>query len=625
MPTSLPVMGCRSRLLCLALLAAAGFGAPLAGQQAPGRQWIREHYRKDLYRVPMRDGTRLFTIVYRPRDESREYPILLKRTPYGLHPYGKDDFPASLGPSPAFARAGYIFAYQDVRGRYMSEGEFVNMRPVLEERAPRDTDESTDSWDTIAWLLEHVPGHNGRVGMWGISYPGFYAAAGMIRHHPALVAVSPQAPIADWFFDDFHHHGAFFLPHAFGFLSSFGLPREGLTTRRNPRFSFPTRDGYRFFLELGPLANADARWFHGRIPFWRALMEHPDYDDFWQARNLLPHLQDVAPAVLVVGGWFDAEDLYGTFHIYQAVEAGNPGVDNRLVVGPWPHGGWAYGPGDRLGRARFGSATAAWYREEVGFPFFEHHLRGGKDPELAEATVFETGRNRWRRFTAWPPAARRERHLYLLPGGELGWQPPGQDGGASSFPSDPARPVPYTRTVATGMVREYMTEDQAFCLEREDVLSFTTGPLEEDLTLAGPLRAELTVSTTGTDADWVVKVVDVFPEEGEDPGYHMLVRSEVFRGRYRNSYSRPEPFAPGEPTPVVVPLQDVLHTFRRGHRLQVQIQSTWFPLVDRNPQIFVASIYAARPEDFRAAEHRVWHEAGHLSALVVPVLSGAGD
>ncbi len=597
----------------------------------------RDLYTKREVTIPMRDGVELFTAIYEPKDRSRRYPFLMKRTPYSLRPYGEDEFPRSLGPSDELMRDGYIFVYQDVRGCYMSGGTFRNMTPhVAVKRSAADIDESTDTYDTIDWLLLNFEGHNGRAGQWGISYPGFYAAAGMIDAHPALVAVSPQAPIADWYFDDFHHHGAFFLPHAFNFLSSFGRPREGPTTERNPRFDHGTPDGYRFFLDLGPLSNANARYLHDEIPFWNAIVEHPNYDDFWKARDILPHLRRVAPAVMTVGGWFDAEDLYGPLQIYRSIERENPGITNTLVMGPWRHGGWARTDGDRLGNARFGSETAKRYRSEIEAPFFRHHLKGDGDDELdlAEAIVFETGANRWRTFDTWPPAERTTARLYLRENGELSFDPPTtresdlrDETAYDEFVSDPAKPVPYTEDIAIGMTREYMTDDQRFASRRPDVLTYRSEPLDDDVTLAGDLLAELWVSTSESAADWVVKVIDEFPPDAEDPddledgrrmgGYQMMVRSEVLRGRYRKDYSRPEPFEPGRVTYVPVPLQDVLHTFRAGHRIVVQIQSTWFPLVDRNPQRYVDNIFRAREADFVPATHRVYRSSLHATSLRV--------
>jgi hypothetical protein len=605
--------------------------------------WIAANYDKREVMIPMRDGVELFSQIYTPKSPPESGPpaILLKRTPYSISPYGGEAMPRALGPSDVLAKDRYIFVYQDVRGRFMSGGEFVNVRPHTpkEGRGPTDIDESTDTYDTIAWLLANVDGHNGRVGMWGISYPGFYAAAGMIDHHPALVAVSPQAPIADWYFDDFYHHGAFFLPHFFNFFVNFGRPQERPAKEWGPRFDHGTADGFAFFLDLGALSNVE-RYFRGEVAFWREIVAHPTYDEFWSARNLLPHLKDVAPAVMVVGGLFDAEDLYGPLNIYRAIEKQNPDVANHLVMGPWQHGGWARTEGDHLGNVSFGAATSRYYQAEVERAFFDAYLRGDGPSDaaapIAEATIFNTGADTWRRFDTWPPEQVTERALYLDEGGGLAIDAAPQAGRAMDrFVSDPARPVPSTEDVALGMTREYMTDDQRFAARRPDVLTYQTAPLAEDLTLAGPLTAELWVATSERDADWVVKLVDVFPDDADDSehphmrpgrrasGYQMMVRSEVLRGRYRDGYARARPFAPNKPTAVQVPLQDVLHTFKAGHRIMIQIQSTWFPMVDRNPQRWVDNIFEAKADDFRAATHTVFRERAHPSRIVVGALPGS--
>ncbi len=465
---------------------------------------FEQRFDKTEYRVQMRDGVALHTIVYAPRAAGDDRPILLFRTPYGIHPYGEGKYPGKLGPGPWFSDSDdYIYAYQDVRGSYMSEGEFVNMRPHLPD-PPRDgvlINESTDTWDTIEYLLQHVGGHNGRVGMWGISYPGFYAAAGMIDAHPALKAVSPQAPIADWWYDDFHHHGALFLPHTVNFISSFGLHRpEPTADRRRRDWSHGTPDGYQFFLELGPLPNVNAKYLKDEVAFWNSAVAHPNYDSFWQQRDILPHLNDVAPAVMTVGGWFDAEDLYGPLQIYRSVEARNPDVYNVLVMGPWRHGGWARTDGSSLGHVSFGGAQSLYYREKLVRPFFDHFLRssGAAVRPLAEATVFETGSNTWRTFDHWPPTRAVDAELFVHAGGALSVEPPpsgetADEAAFDSFVSDPARPVPYTEDTAIGMTRTYMTDDQRFASRRPDVLTFRTPPLEQDVTIAGPLMAELWV------------------------------------------------------------------------------------------------------------------------------------
>ncbi|MEZ4383022.1 MAG: CocE/NonD family hydrolase [Nannocystaceae bacterium] len=621
--------------------ASAGDGE--ADRKALHAAWIAANYDKREVMVPMRDGVELFTQIYTPKSPPESGPpaILFKRTPYSISPYG-EAMPRALGPSDLLAKDRYVFVYQDVRGRFMSGGEFVNVRPHNpRKRGPADVDESTDTYDTIAWLLANVDGHNGRVGMWGISYPGFYAAAGMIDHHPALVAVSPQAPIADWYFDDFYHHGAFFLPHFFNFFVNFGRPQERPAKEWGPRFDHGTADGFAFFLDLGALSNVE-RYFRGEVAFWQEMVAHPTYDAFWAARNLLPHLKGVAPAVMVVGGLFDAEDLYGPLSIYRAIERQDPDVANHLVMGPWAHGGWARSEGDHLGNVSFGAKTSLEYQADVERVFFDHYLRGDAEPgapsPIAEATIFNTGADAWRRFETWPPEQVTERALYLGEGGVLAIDAaPPASRAMDRFVSDPARPVPSTEDVALGMTREYMTDDQRFAARRPDVLTYQTAPLTEDLTLAGPLTAELWVATSERDADWVVKLVDVFPDDADDSehphmragkrasGYQMMVRSEVLRGRYRDGYERARPFTPNKPTAVKVPLQDVLHTFKAGHRIMIQIQSTWFPMVDRNPQRWVENIFEAKDDDFRAATHTVFRERAHPSRIVVGALPARAD
>lgn len=640
----------RAALAC-ALVAGTGTlpAVPAAGQAVAEEAdsvaaYVRSHYTKREVRIPMRDGVRLFTAIYAPVDAGvggKTYPFLMIRTPYDAGPYGAAEYPEHLGPSDPYAEEGFIFVYQDVRGKYLSEGEFVNMRPHLEEkRGPEDVDESTDTYDTVEWLLGHVEGHNGKVGLWGSSYPGFYASAGAIDSHPALAAVSPQAPIADWFWDDFHRHGAFILPMAFNFFSSFGQPRPEPTTEDAPRFDHGTPDGYAFFLDLGPLSNVNERYLHGEVPFWNDIVAHPNYDEYWQRRNILPHLDGIGAAVLVVGGWFDTEDLYGPLATYRAIERQNPATFSSIVMGPWPHGGWYRGEGRSLGEADFGFATSEYYREAVELPFFRHFLKGEGDLHLAEATMFETGANRWRRFSAWPPPGLREETLYLRAEGGLALDPPAASEAAGAgeeafdeYVSDPAKPVPYTTEVTARWARDYMTEDQRFAARRPDVLVYRSEPLPEDLTLAGPLTADLWVSTTGRDADWIVKVIDEYPvdepgwveerPERPDPdlrGVQRLVRAEVMRGRFRESYERPVPFEPGVPTRVSFELHDVLHTFRRGHRVMVQVQSTWFPFVDRNPQSWVENVFEAEEDDFIPATHRVYRSPEHPSGVRVGVL-----
>jgi putative CocE/NonD family hydrolase len=604
---------------------------------AQGVDYVKAHYTKYEYRIPMRDGVRLFTAVYVPKDQGHLYPIMLMRTPYGVEPYGVDAYKSDIGPSPAFGREGYILAYQDVRGRWMSEGEFVNMRPHRDRKdKPTEIDESTDTYDTIDWLIKHVPGHNGRVGMWGISYPGFYTAAGMIDAHPALKAASPQAPVTDWFTgDDWHHNGAFFLPHAFNFLASFGRPRPQPTQQPFQPFKPGTPDGYAFFLRLGPLSNVNRLYFKDQVAFWNEIMAHGSYDEFWQARDIRRHLNGIKPAIMTVGGWYDAENLFGALETYKKVEASSPGATNVVVMGPWRHGGWAGGDGASLGPVPFNSKTAEFFRDRIQFPFFQRHLKGKDATVFPEAWVFETGTNQWRTFDAWPPRKVRPRSLFLQAHGGLGLDPPawelshGDGARFDEYVSDPAHPVEYIDEIETGMAGDYMIQDQRVASRRPDVLVYTSGDLKEDVTIVGPIRARLFVSTTGTDSDWVVKLIDVYPDDYPDVdsgsrvkfgGYQQLVRGDVMRGKFRNSLSKPEPFVPGEPTPVNFTLQDVAHTFRAGHRIMVQVQSSWFPLVDRNPQKFV-DIYQAQESDFQKATQRVYHTSELPSHLEVLELS----
>lgn len=616
-----------------AVLTACVFVAAGRPAAAQGLEQVKALYTKYEYRIPMRDGKKLFTSVYVPKDTAQTYPILLTRTPYSVQPYGVDRYRGDLGPSPLFGKAGYIFVYQDVRGRWMSEGEFVNMRPqIAAKQDPQDFDESTDAWDTIDWLTRHVPNHNGNVGMWGISYPGFYTAAGMIDAHPALKAASPQAPVTDWFVgDDWHHNGALFLPHMFNFMANFGRPRPEPTKKFNYRFDHETPDGYDFFLRLGPLANANAKYFKDDVAFWTEALSHGTYDEYWKARNLRAHLSNIRPAVMTVGGWFDAENLFGALETYKKVEAGSPQANNFLVMGPWLHGGWNGGGGESLGDVRFNSKTAEFYREQIEFPFFEFHLKGKGEFKPPEAWVFETGTNQWRRHEAWPPRNAQARSLYLRAGGRLAFEPPTDSQPAEAcddYTSDPAKPVPFMEKVAIGMAADYMVYDQRFASRRTDVLVYQTEPLETDLSIAGPIEVELYVSTSGTDSDWIVKLIDVYPDDYPDPdpnptgvrmgGYQQYVRGDVMRGKFRNSLESPEPFVPGQPTAVKFTLQDTCHVFRPGHRLMVQVQSTWFPLVDRNPQQFL-DIYTAQEGDFRKADQRVYRTAEMASKLTLLV------
>jgi putative CocE/NonD family hydrolase len=605
---------------------------PVAAQ---GKEYVKTHYSKFEYKIPMRDGVNLFTAVYVPKDTSQKYPILMIRTQSGVRPYGEDQFPNDLGPSPLFGKEGYIFVYQDIRGRWMSEGTFENMRPHNPaKKTPKDIDESSDTYDSIEWLLKKVPNHNGKVGLYGISYRGFLVAAGMIDAHPAVKAAIPGAPIMDWFIgDDWHHNGALFLSHAFFYMPLQGKPRPMPTMNPPKLFDFGTPDAYDFYLRMGPLANADAKYFKGEVPYWNEVLKHNTYDDFWKARNLRPHLRNIKPAVMTVGGWFDAENLFGALETYQNIEANSPDTNHTLVMGPWLHGGWNSGQGDgsSLGNVSFNSKTSEYYSQKLELPFFEFHLKGKGDFKTSKARIFETGTNQWRDYATWPPKNTKPLALYFHGSGRLAEKPPADAGKAAfdEYTSDPAKPVPYFDKIGIRMLPEYMTADQRFAARRPDVLVYETEVLDHDITVAGPILADLHVSTSGTDSDWIVKLIDVYPDDTPDPspnptgvrmgGYQQLVRGEVMRGRFRDSFEKPTAFTPGNPTAVKYKLPDACHTFRRGHKIMVQVQSSWFPLVDRNPQTFV-DISTAKESDFQKATQRLYRSKELPSRLVLNVL-----
>jgi putative CocE/NonD family hydrolase len=620
----------------LALITAA-LGAVSLSAQAPAvapPNPVREAYTKYEHMIPMRDGVKLFTSVYVPKECSSPKPIIMQRTPYSVAPYGIDNYRTTVGPSDHFLKAGIIAVYQDVRGRYLSEGQWVEVRPHNPRKAGTAIDESSDTWDTIDWLVKHVPCNNGRVGMWGISYPGFYVSAGMIDAHPALKAVSPQAPVTDYFLgDDSFHNGAFMLAANFGFYTSFRP--QPVPTRPMPSapFDYGTPNGYEFYLKMGPLLAGAAQYGVAENPYYRINLDHTSYDAFWQARSIWKHFTGIAPAVLTVGGWFDAEDLAGPLKTYRTLRTESPQTRNHLVMGPWTHGSWARGDGRTVGNLDFGQEVSTWYREHVEYPFFMRHLTDGDTPALPAATMFETGTNRWRRFDVWPPQGVPQT-LYFGAAGALAAVAPKEADAFDQYVSDPNRPVPYVGHVQMGMQRDYMTEDQRFAATRPDVLVYQTPPLDEDLTVFGPIGVDLHVSTSGTDADFVVKVIDVFPSDYPTPewkgpqpepanrvrmgGYQQLVRGEPFRGKFRKSFETPTPFVPNQPDRIRFELPDVAHTFRRGHRVMVQVQSSWFPLTDRNPQTFI-DIPKARPEDFVTATQRVYRSAARPSSITLPV------
>ncbi len=606
-----PLYRCLFVLLALVLVPCGSVAQPATP--------FKDRYTKSEYLIPMRDGTHLYTAVYVPKDKPGKHPILLERTPYGAGPYGLELYRGQRGSS-RLQENGYIFAAQDVRGMGHSEGTFVNDRPeLINPLKPHDVDESTDTYDTIEYLVHNVSDNNGRVGLWGISYPGFYAGVGAVNSHPALKAVSPQAPVSDWFIgDDFHHNGAFFLMDAVGF-ARFGQSRASKKSDRNIDVG---GDPMTFYREHGALGELTETYFKDTDGIWKDLMAHGTYDEYWQSRSLPLHMRNVHCAVMVVGGWFDAEDCWGALHTYQGTKANNRGIAATLVMGPWYHGMWAGQKGDKFGDLDFGQPTATYFQDQIEFPFFDAYLRGeGRRPSGAQ--VFDTGIYQWRTFPQWPPRGIRETAFYLLPDHGVGSAAPKGDAASAydEYVSDPGDPVPYQGGKITRRTREYMVDDQRFATARPDVLTYRTPPLTQDITMAGPVEADLSVSTTGTDADFVVKLIDVFPDDapGKLAGYQMLVRAEVMRAKFRDSYSNPAPMTPGKIERVRYALPDVFHTLRRGHRLMVQVQSSWFPLVDRNPQQFM-NIYEAKTGDFQKATIHLYHGGTAASSIRVGVL-----
>jgi putative CocE/NonD family hydrolase len=594
-------------------------------------EYIRSHYAKFEYQIPMRDGKTLFTSVYIPNDHSKKYPILMQRTPYRVAPYGVDKYKTQIGPSAKFEQEGFIFVFQDVRGKQMSEGEYVNMRPQdAHKRGKGAVDDATDTYDTIDYLIKNIPNNNGRVGMWGISYPGYYTSVAAINSHKALKAISPQAPIADWFFDDFHRNGTFSTPMAFIFFDSFDKPREGVFPWRESRRDLSTQDGYQFYHDLGALKNVNEKYFKHERPFWDELTQHPNYDEYWQARNVLQHLDKVKPAVLVVGGWYDTEDLYGPLATYQTMSKNNKKDNVQLVMGPWFHGQWIRDKGTNLGLAQFGFETSIYFQDNILLPFFNQHLQSDSDDSYdTKITTFETGANRWRTFGQWPPKHVAANTLYLGSDETLVTETAESTEGFDEYVSDPNKPVPHSANISRGWDRPYMAEDQRFTARRPDVLIYNTPAMTNDMTIAGPVDVSLWVSTTQSAADFVVKIVDVFPGidentnklAGDTDNRHELVRWGVIRGRFRDSFSQPKPFKPGEPTLVKFQLYDVLHNFKRGHKLQIQIQSSMFPFLDMNPQKYVDNIFEADDSDFVKAFHRVYHTENMPSKIEFTTLN----
>lgn len=612
------------------LLAQTTAPVPAAYASVPApAAYAPAHYTKQEVYVPMRDGTKLFTAIYTPKDAAagRKYPVMMERTCYNVAPYGPGRYPNNLGPSATMMKQGYIFVYQDVRGRWKSEGTWTNMTPVLDQhRTKKDVDEGTDTFDTIDWLLKNAAHNNGRVGQWGISYPGFYTAAGILSNHPALKASSPQAPVSDFFFDDFHHNGAFLQSYLFTY-PVFGVQKQDTTSKPwyNAQMIAPgTKDGYQFMLDLGPLKNVEK--YYANNFFWQETINHPNYDEFWQKRGLPAHYAaGIRPAVMTVGGWFDAEDMRGPLSIYKTIEKKSPGTYNTLVMGPFGHGRWSRETGHTLhGNVYFGDSVATFYQKNIEAKFFAHFLKGKGDQNsgLPEAYLFDTGKKQWETFAKWPVPAATHRKLYLSAGGKLEQQPAATPG-ALSFVSDPLKPVPHTddHTTTTGFTPfNYMSEDQRFAGRRPDVLVYQTDVLTDDVTLGGEIMAKLQVATSGTDADWVVKLIDVYPADEPNHAhlpnknitlnnYWQMVRSEIMPARFRNSFEKPEAMLPNQKTAVSFNLQDVLHTFKKGHRIMVQVQSTWFPLMARNPQTFVANPYKASESDYVKATHTVFGDS----------------
>lgn len=604
---------------------------PLIGfSQNADSLWFVTNYSKKEVLIPMRDGVKLFTSLYIPKNKSEKHPLLLTRTPYSCAPYGEANFSGMWrSPRKYFIQENYIIVQQDVRGRWMSEGNFVDVRPYNPNKQSKtDVDEASDTYDTIDWLTQNIENNNGNVGVYGTSYPGFYAAMAALSNHPALKAVSPQAPVTDWFIgDDFHHNGALMMMDAFSFYSGFGKPRPQPTTVGPTGFKFPIQDNYEFFLRNGSLPQL-SKLMGDSIAFWNDLMNHPNYDSWWKSRNDRNFVQNISAKIptLIVGGLFDAEDCWGAWNLYKAIES-KAKNNNQLVMGPWFHGQWGTKDGTHLGNISFGSNTNDWYQQNIELPFFNFHLKGrGSIDKIAEANIFFSGENQWRQFPEWPSKQVVSRDLFLTANGGLSYftNKMAPLTSYTEYTSDPAKPIPYTEDVHMGRTREYMTDDQRFAARRPDVLVYQTPLLTEDLTLAGTATADLMVSMTGTDADFVVKIIDVFPDDFKYTdndhytmnGYQMLVRGEVMRGKFRNSFETPEAFVPGKPTQVKFALPDIAHTFKKGHRLMIQIQSSWFPLVDRNPQKFL-DIYHAKESDFQKSTIKIFN---NQSKIILPTL-----
>ena len=603
-------------ILFVVFLLTVQFGLPRSG--------VPDKYRRREVMISMRDGIRLHTVIFTPVDQKEALPLLLERTPYGVNGY----------PSPEkntyvkeMAEEGYIFVYQDIRGRYLSEGKFEMQRFTRDKNDSRSIDESTDTYDSFDWLLKNIPNNNGKAGMYGISYDGWTAVMGAIDPHPALKAVSEQASPADMFLgDDFHHNGAFRLSYGF----EYAFMEEASKT--DSLFPFDIADTYEWYLKLGPLSNVNKKYFFGKLPSWNDFTQHPNNDEFWQKQALAYRLDSPRVPVMNVAGWWDQEDFYGPVKAYETWEKLDRDHKNYLIIGPWNHGGWAHGDGSILGNINFESAASASFRKDMQAPWFAYYLKGKGDGHFAEATTFQTGSNIWKSYTSWPPKEAIQKNLYFREGGKLSFEKPVSAGAKDfdSYVSDPGNPVPYrTRPIEEtygpgSRWYTWLTEDQRFVSKRPDVLSWETEPLQEEVTVSGFLTAKLFAASTGTDADWIVKLIDVYPDpypkEPTMAGYQLMVSNDVFRGRFRKSFEQPEPITPGQAEEYTIDLHSLDHVFKKGHKIMVHVQSTWFPIIDRNPQHFVANIFEASETDFQVATQQIFRSALLPSHIELPVI-----
>jgi hypothetical protein len=596
-----------------------------------------EYVRKNVM-ITMRDGVKLNTVIYSPKLTKEPVPILFTRTPYGAD----DDLPPSTSTYlKDMAKEGYIFVTQDIRGRYKSEGKFEMQRFMRDKNNPKSIDESTDTYDAIDWMIKNIPNNNGKVGMLGISYGGWTTMMGTIDPHPALKAASEQATPSDmWMGDDFHHNGAFRLSYGF----EYAYMEEA--TKEDAHFNFDQYDTYDWYLKLGPLSNVNEKYFKGKIPTWNDFVNHPDYDDFWKKQSMSYRLESPTVPNLHVAGWWDQEDFYGPLKAYEDLEKKDTKNMNYIVIGPWNHGGWARGEGSSLGKIKFGTNTGDQFRKQIQARWFAYHLKGKNDPKqpegmnfsfkmggdgkFPESTTFQTGSNQWVSYSSWPPAQAAKQNLYFHSQGKLSFNPPAENEGFDSYLSDPMHPVPYRpRPVEATYSRgsrwyTWLLEDQRFVHNRPDVMSWETETLKEDVTVAGNLLANLFAATSGTDADWIVKLIDVYPEDyTEDPamsGYQLMIANDVFRGRYRNNFSKPEAVKSEEVNKYSIDLHAVNHVFKKGHKIMVQVQSSWFPIIDRNPQKFVPNIFEAKAEDFITATQKIHHSTQFPSHIQLSVI-----